>query len=677
MWISHISSKLLSEFSVLLDQRYRSVCGWLGSQGGSSNNTDYHGKNVEHRVGGTCEWLLEDSDYKSWKTPSHGSVSASILWVYGPPGSGKTFLCSRAINDIQETYHTAAVVYHFFQFDKKNNDTLETLKILAYALFEIYWKCNKQVAEEFFQMTQQNLSIEQIKGVIRSLVESLKSREVFFFLDGLDEEVESEDTWNDAKAVLDFIIQLIAMHAGTVRLWCSSQDHPFIRGIIPQASSNFLDIKEYVNEDVKVFLSKKMDFRELGIPPKQAEDLMTKLVGKTQGEGSFLWAHFMISELRKAEDLATIMDLIAKSHPARIDESIQKIFNRIAGDHRPLAWYVPFYIFLSSTLTYSSLSQVFALIRFARRPLRIKEIQEAVGVLKDPTNPERNQPFPAILMRIFASLVNVQGGNDISDDDRTCRLYHSTIQTYLDRHPDPFQCSTSGDCANSISRTNHPLVTPNIMADACLSYLSQGCFAQLFQKTENGWQIRSGNSFVSIDNHRFLIYSAKYWYRHLDDLKALDSADILKRRIKDFMMSSNFRTCIQVQSLWVDSQFEAYWSHGGVYVLHRVLPGWFKSEDEIFRSLLQSYRLLLRDWRVFLSHARCDDSGCTLLLYAGQVDRCWWAALGPENYLSKLQGRYISFVFKAEDDTTINWEVDNVCESICASGRKLKILRLQ
>ncbi|KAK0473016.1 hypothetical protein EDD18DRAFT_1404613 [Armillaria luteobubalina] len=652
------------------DDHYRKFCAWLCSQEANGFNTNRHNANVNKRAKNTCQWLLADSDYVAWKE-AHSTASnpmpASILWVHGPPGSGKTFLCSYAIQDVQDTYPDAVVIYHFLQFDTHNKD-IEILKILADRLFQIYWDRRQQVSEELYSKTQSNpFTPGNIQQVIEILVKDLAISKIFFFIDGLDEELDYDTTyldpnatdsssrWKKISSVLQFIISLVEAFPRTTCLWCSSQNRPQIHGAFSKHAASVLDVKEKARGDVTFYLLEQLaDLEEMEVSEGQKEEVVSELTQRAQEEGNFLWARLMVSDLQAvADNWAKVKDFIAKSHPSSIDEYYQRIFSRIDPRHRELA------------------SEVFALIAFARRPLLVKEIQEAVGILRSREQPRDSMPFISKLKHVFAPLIEVRGSAK-SFEDHTCHLFHSTLQTYLRKHPEIFK----GAAQISTCR-----ITPNAIANACLHYLSQSCYAKLLQKSvDGGWVVQSDDGGEAVEKRRFLIYSAKYWDKHLDDLSALESPDLVKDRVRAFMMSPNFQTCIQVQSLWVSSQFGTFSTPEAFNktFFRRVLPGWFiESEDRSFRLLLQNYRLFLREWRTFLRCTNCHDPECSMIRYAGHVDRCWWAALGPMNFLSKLQGRYTSFVFKANDDETVDCEKDNLCESVCTSGNKLTILRLQ
>jgi hypothetical protein len=300
-------------------------------------------------------------------------------------------------------------------------------------------------------------------------------------------------------------------------------------------------------------------------------------------------------------------------------------------------------------------SKVFSLIVFARRPLRMKELSEAVGLLQSKNSQLLNsdKPLERSLRKLFAPLIEVQEG--CSEDDHTCRLFHSTVQHFLVKNPE-------------ILAKNLP-ITPRLIAEACLGYLSQSRYARLFTRSNVGWITTQHET---ADGHHFLSYAAKYWDKHLD---LVPESEKLRKRVRSFITSSNFQTCIQVQSLWVDGKFEVFGCVGDAkqlpYLL-RVFPFWFAYQEQ---GLWKDYRCFLNDWRHLLSSGNAWNPDKLVLQYIGEVDRCWWAALGPQNFLSKLQSRYTSFIFQVSEDPHHGRRQN--FEGVNATGDKLKILQLQ
>ncbi|KAJ7201264.1 hypothetical protein GGX14DRAFT_524384 [Mycena pura] len=650
------------------DHRYREVCDWLSSQDANaivSANESRHSDNINRRTENTCQWLVSNPLYVAWNaggSSAQDTISTPIVWIHGPPGSGKTFLCSKAIQETLKQNPDCAIAYHFFRFD--TGAILETtiLRVLARSLFESYWARHHRIPETLYHLTQSNsASLERVQEVLRTLANDSGFPSVFFFLDGLDEELGAPAShnhtgvisrWTVATSVVRFIAKLV-QSSNVVRFWCGSQMLPPIKSILDEYSATALDIKEKAKEDVQFFLLNEVlsQMAALEIPPLKGTEMLLDLMLRAQAEGNFLWARFMVDELKEAADSrAKFAEFLARNNPSGIDGQYQLIIDRIPSNVRQLA------------------CEVFSLVAFAQRPLLIQEIQAAIAILRKPdANPTElmdHKPQINSLFKVLAPLIEVhRSGDDDTDDNDTCHLFHSTVRTFLGAHPDVFKLRNScSHCKN---------VSSCAIARSCLSYLSQDRYSNLLVQVDGQWQDKTGDS---INDHRFLIYAAKYWDKHLDDLRNFDNPIQIGNQVKAFLLSPAFQTCLQVQSLWVGSQFGIFTrEHTPQTFLRRALPKWFVDAEE-FVVFLRSYRLFLREWRLFLDSTQRDTEH---VHYAGQVDRCWYRALGQDNFLFNSKERYCSFVVRHHSDSPSPAMKNSLCEGLCATGATVKVLRLE
>ncbi|KAJ7145350.1 hypothetical protein C8R43DRAFT_953421 [Mycena crocata] len=625
------------------DHRYREICDWLSSQDVNaifSANDSRHSDNIKRRTENTCQWLISNPLYVAWDAGGSSvqdTISAPIMWIHGPPGSGKTFLCSKAIEETAKRNPDCAITYHFFRFDMGAIPETTVLRILARALFESYWTRYHQIPEAMYPLTQSNsCSVQSVQEVLRMLVNDSGFASVFFFLDGLDEELDTPagqnhvgaiSRWTVATSVVKFIAEL-AQGSQVVRFWCGSQMWPPIKSMLDAYSATALDIKEKAKEDVQFFLLNEVlgQMAALEIPPLKASQILLDLTLRAQAEGNFLWARFMVDDLKDAADSrAKFTEFLAKNHPSGIDGQYQLIFDRIPSRVRQLA------------------CEVFALVAFAQRPLLVQEIQAAIAILRrpdaTPAELQDNRPQINSLLKVLAPLIEVgcYGGDDTDDND-TCHLFHSTVRTFLSTHPDVFALRNSSPC-------------------------NRERYSNLLVQVDGQWQDKTGDS---INHHRFLIYAAKYWDKHLDNIKNFDnSVEIAK----------------QVQSLWVGSQFGIFTRpYSPQTYLRRALPKWFVDAEE-FAIFLRSYRLFLREWRLFLDCTQRNELSMLMgqkhAHFSGQVDRCWYRALGHDNFLFNLKERYHSFVVQRPCVSPSRTMNGSLCEGLCAIGATVKILRLE
>ncbi|RDB24713.1 hypothetical protein Hypma_007436 [Hypsizygus marmoreus] len=62
-------------------------------------------------VEGTCDWILREAVFQSWKEQTEGQDIASCLWIHGPAGFGKTFVSGRIIEHLCSTSRFPAAYF--------------------------------------------------------------------------------------------------------------------------------------------------------------------------------------------------------------------------------------------------------------------------------------------------------------------------------------------------------------------------------------------------------------------------------------------------------------------------------------------------------------------------------------------------------------------------------------
>jgi len=313
-------------------------------------------------------------------------------------------------------------------------------------------------------------------------------------------------------------------------------------------------------------------------------------------------------------------------------------------------------------------SKVFALVIFARRPLRLEELTEAIWCLEsEPHNKLQQKAKPNVnsirtIVQPFIEFINTNKTDDSSAEEQyTCRVLHSTLRDFLVDHPN-ILCDNSSDLR----------ISAEWPARACLRYLGQSRYSGLLVRREGRWLDVTEDP---VDCHPLLVYAAKYWDKHLDDVTVTDSGSV-----ESFITSPNFRTCVQVQSLWVEAQF-AFFSRpdegdGFNTYVRRVFPSWFaRAQNGPGQRLWTDYRRFLHEWIYFLSCEQCGgEKTCEILPYVGQLDRMWFGALGPNNFLSRLESRCTSFAFQTDADSD---EMRYVFDAVSETGDEIMILRIQ
>jgi len=323
-----------------------------------------------------------------------------------------------------------------------------------------------------------------------------------------------------------------------------------------------------------------------------------------------------------------------------------------------------------------------SLVAFARRQLRLEELQVAAAILAshgkkkkaalDATRSISTLPLKAFLVR-YTTLVEVDGNTLDPTPTDTCRLVHSSVLEFLNQKPLTLD-NDSKDHQLHISRF--------ALANVCLIYLARPVYAQVLQKQSlpddtYTWVDSTG---ATVDKQVFSQYAAKYWVRHLQDLEKKEQ-DQIRGRVEAFVSSNSFQTCMQIQSIWVQGRFDVYYVHSKLNCL-RSLPEWLirscssDSKRPTITKYWSDYLKLMRDWRTLLSCGGCHDSDpdCSYLTFRGELDRIWWTTFGPDHLFSDFQSRYTSFRLTESEGTLTCSER---FEALNVSKERIVVVRLE
>ncbi|OAL54609.1 hypothetical protein IQ07DRAFT_501239 [Pyrenochaeta sp. DS3sAY3a] len=141
---------------------------------------------LEKRLPETCIWILESDKYARWKTRP-----ASILWLHGIPGSGKTVISTAILQDLLESCNSRSngVSAHFyFSINSVHMQCPETL--LRSLVCQLSQNCVQMPAslDTLFALRDNNQelpSLQALLGVLRQMI--MEFPQVFILVEALDE----------------------------------------------------------------------------------------------------------------------------------------------------------------------------------------------------------------------------------------------------------------------------------------------------------------------------------------------------------------------------------------------------------------------------------------------------------------------------------------------------------
>ena len=332
------------------DDRVGILWEWIGIT--NSSNCDQHKDNCEilNNHKGTCDWLFDNTRFQSWIA---GSKSETCLWLTGPSGVGKTFLCSAAIKYVQQLPDRPGTVFEFVHF----GDTfkkLEVLQRLAAGLLKRVDDCRAltETAIRFRNRARQDA--EEMKGLVMELLRAAAAvGRVFLFIDGINE-VASELSYDvnrkqlekeekEAKDLVRLLLQC-AQSEPNVRLWFSSQSDDRTTGWLEQdvdghnhmaskASVVKLNIPEIqscnsVAKFLKATIETQLGTEKFGESAWLSLEV-SKLLLKTGAADSFRWAAMMADAINTCASVEEVRKTIGKGLPSDLSKLYSKSLQRL------------------------------------------------------------------------------------------------------------------------------------------------------------------------------------------------------------------------------------------------------------------------------------------------------------------------------------------------------------
>ncbi|KAK4450851.1 hypothetical protein QBC34DRAFT_348375 [Podospora aff. communis PSN243] len=297
---------------------------------------------------GTGAWLEEEPFFRAWMRRE-----AMILWIFGGPGSGKSFLSTRLIQQLKETNDEGDVVAFFFV--KENSESLRDANILLKSLaWQIAGKdaafrrhavavCRQRSLTITAELTWENLFLsyycQDANGAYNGAATTI-------VIDGLDEATAESRT-----TILRLMKDLVStsqsppgggMVSGGIRLAVVGRrslrtEMDFRR----QEKNFFIEVSRTKNrDDINSYIRKRLEELEILREMRKMKPNGLKRANKEGGkimkrvaegaDGVFLWAKLLLDSLMK-KDLPQIEAILA-TPPSTLDKMIWSVFDRLARD---------------------------------------------------------------------------------------------------------------------------------------------------------------------------------------------------------------------------------------------------------------------------------------------------------------------------------------------------------
>ncbi|KAL3465574.1 hypothetical protein BJX64DRAFT_285505 [Aspergillus heterothallicus] len=622
-------------------QRQKDVRDWLRAEDALLNESNFRHQDYKRRARspGTCDWLLDSEKWKDWVDITS---TASQLSIRAAPGVGKSVLAAYAVELLPKlSPDGSAVVCQYFTFDDEF-PALLVYRCLAEQLANQLGKNTGDMPEDIHCFTQfgaTSASSEDVKVAIRMLVERIPA--TFVIVDGLDEMCETEARQHELYDVVDFLQALSSEIPDRVRLWLSSQARACLDSRLKSIPS--IEVTKSVNsQDIENYLSRSIvDLNSLDIDEGYKNLILQEL--RDKADGCFLWASLMLQSMSNAITLQMVQQLIDEGLPRSYERYYQRKMESIEPSLREFV------------------SVLLACIVHAKRPLRLEELCECIAMARGSEGQDLNSREKLVkskVLQLCQPLVQVHESEHEGEIISTCTLTHRSVKSFLLKNPEILiESENSGVCA----------LENKVMAEICLRYLLQPRYSKLLCKANDTYVDTRGDDIM---DHHLLSYSAKYWDKHMD---SVPFSPELCQSVPQLLKSPQFFTLLQVQSLFIEGQF-TYWLNSlrpwaGKH-FRRVFPHWLDGHcTEAFTS---HYGAFVGEWGYMLADQTRLERPCE-----GEIDRCFFGALGDDNFLHGGPSRYKSLKFMEHVDSAESVAATRYYDGVDEAGTRLRVVKLE
>jgi WD40 repeat protein len=269
---------------------------------------------INHRMIGSCEWLLKRGSFLNWRD----SANTQLYWMSAKPGAGKTILSGSVITDLRGLDRDCA--FYFFNHGNKEKSTIGSF------LLSMAWqmaRMHKDILNTFIAVSKDNrLSTANYRIIWRRLfIEGVfgirLARPQYWVVDALDE----------CQAGSDLVPLLLkVMESCPVRIFASSRDRYEIhKQILPQnvrVISETLTVDD-TKSDILLYLQAHID----QLPSDESSssgEMVTKIL--TNSDGSFLWVTLILSKLRHVHTSTEIRQVL-EDVPSDMDKFYSRILD--------------------------------------------------------------------------------------------------------------------------------------------------------------------------------------------------------------------------------------------------------------------------------------------------------------------------------------------------------------
>ena len=472
------------------------------------------------RVQGTCEWILQRPEIQEWIASASDSSSASILWISGYPGFGKTILAAWLTEYLRYTKNEELSYFFCYFGDEKLRQPLNIVRSWISQLIKTNDKALEIVRETYAGKYPKALDLDNITHATELDLWLLFKRlnvglgSLVFMIDGFDECVKDEidprnHTLLDARGRFLKALEESLEHTNARILIISRESADlrsrYRRSLHSQKSLSPLwlayritredtqnDIGLYTRAIVNDVLHKRTNDLKADIAIRLAEKC----------DGMFLYLRRIQPRLKsKSTMTAGKLRAIIEDMPKGLDEAYDRDLQTICD------------------LDMEERERALSILRwvlYAARPLTVRELAEALLISADDDEsldkwlPQDDLPeawdedyIDEQIVGLCGSLIDIRGGEaGCLIENQTVHFVHFSVKEYLFKTVDIKHPVLVKDCFVDKFRAEEHITK------ICLRYLCLKDFQQAAHSTRTQFNTRA-------KKYAFLHYAALNMSTHL------------------------------------------------------------------------------------------------------------------------------------------------------------------
>lgn len=293
--------------------------------------------NIDEPNPQTCEWIFHDYRYRRWNTLSNRTESRNLLWIKGKPGSGKSTMMKRIMQQYDKNSSTDGIICLSFFFNARGmqieNSPLGLYRTLLFQLLQSSQTLLDEFLPQFLQKEKQCYGQKvawrtpELSEFFHSAICKLQSNSIYIFIDALDECEEDE-----VRAIIKRFenTSVAAGSSGTrIKICWSSRHYPHIS--LRVVSGFEVIMEDHNGSDIRRYVRQELDFQEQNLRTELINGILSK------SAGIFFWASFMVRRLSKAFDQgfsAEQMRALLDKVPPSLEGLFEEVLRSMESDRR-------------------------------------------------------------------------------------------------------------------------------------------------------------------------------------------------------------------------------------------------------------------------------------------------------------------------------------------------------